>query len=142
MTVEEKRAWIMAVVSLIGYAVYVVIILSRAGGTRLADVPYVATLLWTVGGAVVAAIVLEIVSMIGVPRGELLKDQRDKEIAQAGERIGSSFVVIGAMAAIVLAMFEADHFWIANTVYLAFTLSSVLGSLARIAAYRTGFQSW
>src|SRR5829696_9507278 len=81
VTVEEKRAWIMAVVSLIAYAVYVVIILSRTGDTRLADVPYVATLLWTIGGAVVAQIVLHTLTMIGTPRGEMLKDQRDKEIA-------------------------------------------------------------
>jgi hypothetical protein len=43
------------------------------------------------------------------------------------------------VAALVLAMAEADHFWIANAVYLAFVLSALLGSAAKIVAYRRGF---
>jgi hypothetical protein len=39
-------------------------------------------------------------------------------------------------------MAEVPHFWIANAVYLAFTLSAILGSVARIFAYRRGFQPW
>lgn len=50
--------------------------------------------------------------------------------------------MIGALAALVLALAEADHFWIANVIYLAFALSAVLGSVAKIFAYRRGFQSW
>ena len=37
-----------------------------------------------------------------------------------------------------LAMLEVAYFWIANAVYLAFFLSAVLGSVARIVAYRRG----
>ena len=33
---------------------------------------------------------------------------RDKEIDRLGERVGSSFVVIGALGALVLAMVDAD----------------------------------
>jgi hypothetical protein len=138
--VEEKRAWSMAVVSAIAYAVYVVIILSRAGEGSLTGVSYVAPLLWTVGSAVVIEIVLNIAMTIREPKGSKLKDQRDLEIGQFGDHIGQSFVVIGGVATLVLAMAEADHFWIANTMYLAFSLSAVLGSLAKMAAYRQGFQ--
>ena len=41
-----------------------------------------------------------------------------------------------------MAMAEADHFWIANVIYLAFVLSAILGSIAKIVAYRRGFQPW
>jgi hypothetical protein len=142
--VEEKQAWSMAVVSTIGYAVYLVITLSRADGGPLTSVPYVAPLLWTLGAAIVVEIVLSIAlniaASVSSPRGSKLKDQRDLEIARFGDHIGQSFVAIGGVAALVLAMAEANHFWIANVIYLAFFLSAILGSLAKIAAYRRGFQ--
>ena len=78
----------------------------------------------------------------GLAQGRGQKDQRDREIHRFGEYIGQSFVVIGGVAALVLAMAEADHFWIANAIYLAFVLSSVLGCAAKIVAYRRGFQPW
>lgn len=51
-------------------------------------------------------------------------------------------MVVGGALAMFLAMFRLDHFWIANTIYLAFTLSAVLGSVARIVGYRRGFPAW
>ncbi len=139
---EEKRAWIMLVVTVFGYSAYLIVVLRRAGSGPLVDVPYVAALLWTIGAAIVASIVLNIAAAVASPRDAGRKDQRDREIGRFGEHIGQSFVVIGGVAALVMAMAELDHFWIANTVYLAFVLSSLLGSIAKIAAYRWGFQAW
>ncbi|WP_340688586.1 hypothetical protein LCL61_14930 [Amycolatopsis coloradensis] len=139
---EEKRAWIMVVVTVFGYAAYLIVVLRRAGSGPLVDIPYVAPLLWTIGAAIVASIVLNVAAAITSPRDAGRKDQRDREIGRFGEYIGQSFVVIGGVAALVMAMAELDHFWIANTVYLAFVLSSLLGSIAKIAAYRWGFQAW
>ncbi|MCU1679470.1 MAG: hypothetical protein JWQ81_209 [Amycolatopsis sp.] len=142
MAVEEKRAWIMAVVAIGGYAAYLAIILGRAGATPLAEVPYVSTLLWSVGSAIVAGIVLTAVAAMTSPRDATKKDQRDREIGRFGEYVGHSFVVLGAVTAMGLAMADFDGFWIANTVYLAFVLSAILGSTAKIFAYRRGFQPW
>jgi hypothetical protein len=140
VTHEEKRAWILGIASIASYAVYLVVVLGRAGGRPLAEVPYVAALLWTVGASIVATIVASILAaMVSKDSG---KDQRDREIGRFGEYVGHSFVVIGAVAALLLAMVRAPHFWIANAVYLAFTLSAILGSVARIFAYRRGFQPW
>ena len=142
MSSEEKRAWIMLVVSVVAYSIYLAIILGRAQGVPLAEVPYVATMLWTIGAAIVTAIVLNIVVAIISPRNADKKDQRDREINRLGEYIGQSFVVIGGVAALLLAMAELGYFWIANVVYLAFVLSSVVGSTAKVIAYRKGFQTW
>ncbi|WP_410670868.1 hypothetical protein [Amycolatopsis sp. cmx-4-68] len=140
VTHEEKRAWILGFAAIASYAVYLVLVLGRAGGRPLAEVPYVATLLWTVGASIAASIVLSILAaMLSKDAG---KDQRDREIGRFGEYVGHSFVVLGAVAALLLAMAEVPHFWIANAVYLAFTLSAILGSTARIFAYRRGFQPW
>ncbi|MEV6522465.1 hypothetical protein AB0M43_11020 [Longispora sp. NPDC051575] len=142
MPTEEKRAWIMVVVSAVAYATYAVIILGRAGPTPLAEVPYVATLLWTVGGAIVASIALTILASIAGPRETRHKDQRDREINRFGEHIGQSLVVAGGVAALAMALADWDHFWIANVICLAFFLSAVLASVAKIVAYRRGFHSW
>jgi len=140
VTHEEKNAWILGIAAVVSYAVYLVLVLGRAAGRPLAETPYVAALLWTVGASIVATIVLSI--LVAVVSKDGAKDQRDREIGRFGEYVGHSFVVIGAVAALLLALAEAPHFWIANTVYLAFTLSAILGSIARIFAYRRGFQPW
>ena len=142
MTHQEKRAWIMLVVSAAAYAAYAAVILSRAGGHPLARVPYAATLLWTVGAAIAASVVAETALGI-VHRGESrLKDERDRRIGALGDHVGSSFVVIGAVAAMLMAMAGWDRFWIANVIYLCFFLSALLGSVTKVIAYRTGLPQW
>ncbi|WP_113704229.1 hypothetical protein [Nonomuraea lactucae] len=140
MTAEEKRAWITMVVTVGGYAAYLAIVLGRAGDTPLPEVPYAGTLLWVVGAAIVAAIVLHILVSIASPRSDGRKDQRDKEIHRFGDYIGQSFVVLGGVAALAMSLAELDHFWIANVIYLGFVLSAILSSVAKIVAYRWGFQ--
>jgi hypothetical protein len=132
----------MVVVSAVAYATYVAIILGRARGIPLAEVPYAATLLWTIGAAIVAGIVLHIaVSLIW--REEIgRKDRRDVEIHRYGEYTGQWFLVAGGVAALAMALAEFDHFWIANVLYLAFVLSSILGSVLKIIAYRRGLPAW
>ncbi|MDH2424445.1 hypothetical protein [Sphaerisporangium sp. TRM90804] len=143
MAFEEKRAWMTIVVTVCAYTIYVVTVLRRAGDGPLADVAYAGTLLWTIGGAVAAAIVASIAMAVAGGHGADRTDERDREINKVGERIGQSIVVIGALAAVIMAIAELRHFWIANAVYLAFVLSAVLSSLAKIMAYRKGgFQTW
>jgi cell division protein FtsW (lipid II flippase) len=142
MSAEEKRAWIFLMVSAIAYATYAVVILGRAGVTPLAEVPYAASLLWSIGIAIVVSIVLNIVVGIFSPRDAKQKDQRDREINRFGEYTGQAFLVIGGVAALLMALAEVPWFWIANAVYLAFVLSAILGSVAKIVAYRRGLPQW
>lgn len=142
MSFEEKSAWIMGLVAVSSYGVYLAIILGLARSIPLVEVPYVAPLLWTIGASIVASIALNILMGIFSPRDAGKKDQRDREIYRFGEYIGQSFVVIGGVAALLMAMTEVDHFWIANIIYLTFVLSAILGSVAKIVAYRRGFQPW
>jgi uncharacterized membrane protein (DUF485 family) len=138
MAFEEKRAWALAVIALVGYAVYVVLVLSGAAGRPLVEAPYVGALLWTILFGIVAGVVSGIWFGIASRNDGVQADERDREIGRIGESIGQSFVVIGGISAMALAMFEAPHFWIANVLYLCFVLSAVLGSLAKIAFYRRG----
>ncbi|TDB81954.1 hypothetical protein [Micromonospora sp. KC721] len=142
MTHEEKRAWIMLVVSVVAYVSYAVVVLGRVDGGPLSAVPYAGALLWTVGGAIVANIAVEIAMGIANPRASRVKDVRDKEIGRIGEHVGQSFVVIGAVSAMLMALAEWDWFWIANVVYLCFVLSAVVGALTKVIAYRKGVPQW
>ncbi|MGY2744047.1 hypothetical protein ACQCSU_13370 [Pseudarthrobacter sp. O4] len=142
MSFEEKSAWVMGVLAVAAYAVYLAIVFGLSGSTPLTEVPYVAPLLWTVGGSIVASIVLHTAIRAFSAKEAGIKDQRDKEIYRFGESVGQSFLVVGGVAALIMAMAEADHFWIANAIYLAFFLSAILGSVAKIVAYRRGFQPW
>jgi len=139
---QEKRAWIMLVVSAAAYAAYAATILSRAGGHPLPRVPYAAVLLWTVGAAILVSIVAGTALGVVNPRASRLKDARDRQIGQLGDYVGSSFVTIGAVAAMLMAMAGWDRFWIANVIYLCFFLSAILGSVTKIIAYRKTFPQW
>jgi cell division protein FtsW (lipid II flippase) len=143
MSYEEKRAWIMAVGSTAMYGAYVAIILNRAREIPLPETPYVSTLLWTVGISIVATIVLTIIAGMTSPKGEVgKKDQRDREIHRFGEYVGQAFLVMGGVAGLLMAMAQWPYFWIANAIYLGFTLSAILAAIAKIIAYRRGFQTW
>lgn len=142
MSFEEKNTWIFAVVTAGAYAAYLATILGRAQGTPFTEVPYVGAMLWSIGAAIGASILGRIAVAIAWPKDADKQDQRDKEINRFGEYIGQSFVVVGGLAALVMSMAELDYFWIANAVYLAFVLSAILGSAAKIVAYRRGFQPW
>jgi hypothetical protein len=142
MAYEEKRAWVMALVAAVAYGAYAALIGSRAHGTSATSVPYAKALVTSVIGAIVATIVLNILISIFGREGSGQKDQRDREIHRTGEYIGQSFVIVGAVAALAMALARWDSFWIANVIYLGFTLSAIVGSVAKIVAYRRGFQSW
>ena len=76
------------------------------------------------------------------PRASRLKDERDRQIGRLGDYTGQSFVVIGAVAAMLMAMAGWDRFWIANVIYLCFFLSAVLGAVTKVIAYRKSFPQW
>lgn len=136
MTYDEKNSWVFLVTAVIGYATYLVLLAVFGPGA------YVPLLLSTVGGAIAVNIVASIVISTTNGRDRDKRDQRDREVYAFGERVGGAFVVIGAVGALVLALFEAPWFWIANAVYLAFVLSAVAGASARLVAYRRGMPAW
>jgi hypothetical protein len=143
MAFEEKRTWAYLFVTIVSYAIYLVIVLGRLhAASDVATVPYVETLIWTIGVSVLAAIVIHVGLTVASPEEADKPDERDRAIYHRTEYIGQSLTVLGGVGAMALALLEVPHFWIANALYLAFALSAVLGSVARIFAYRRGFTSW
>ncbi len=141
MSAEERSVWIAGVVAVGAYGVYLVMILGGARGP-LHEVEFMWPMVWSIGGAIVAAIVLNIIGSIIWPRGVGTMDVRDRQISRFGDHLASGFVTAGALAAMIMAMLEWDGFWIANVIYLGFVLSAILATVAKLVAYRAGFQPW
>jgi hypothetical protein len=142
MSSEERSTWILGSLAIGSLTVYLAVILGRRNGGPLTDVAYVLPMLWTIGASIVAAIVITIAFGVVRRSDGHAKDQRDREIHQRGEYIGQSFVTLGAVAALGMAMAQWHHFWIANVIYLCLNLSAIVGSVAKLVAYRRGFVSW
>lgn len=142
MPFEEKIVWALGSLSIVTYAVYLAVMIPRLGSNDISEVPYVDAMIWTIGGSIVVSIILSIIIAILSPKTAGKKDQRDREINRYGEYVGQGFVVAGALAAMVMAWFELDGFWIANAVYLAFILSAILSSITKVVGYRAGLPRW
>jgi hypothetical protein len=139
MTLEERRSWTYLAVAVVAYGVYVINVLTKAASAPLVDVDYVPVMLWTIGIAIFGGILINIGQAIFTPRRDQTVDVRDRDIARLGDRVGQSFLVIGGLAALLLAIVEAPYFYIANALYLGFVLSAVLGAITKVVVYRRGF---
>ncbi|MEV7009694.1 hypothetical protein [Streptosporangium sp. NPDC051022] len=139
MSFGEKRSWIYVVSALVVSAVYFAVVLGRVPGADVRRIAYVWPMLTAIGVAVVLNIVATVVAAITSPRERDKEDERDKEINRFGEYVGFYVVSVCALLPLGLAMMEAEHFWIANALYLAFVLSSIASSIVKIVAYRRGF---
>jgi len=141
MSYQEKNTWAYGLIAVLGYAGYVAVVLSRADGGPLTHVAYAGPLAVSVAAAVLAGIVAGIVLGATSP-DRSVRDEREREIERLGAHVGQAFLVLGGVAGLVLALLEADRFWIANALYLGFVLSAVLSAVARLVAFRRGVGPW
>ena len=142
MVYEERNVWTGLVVSVIGVTIYTILVLQQAAGGDVAQVDWVPLMLWTIGLSIAASIVVSIlwgiVAGMRDPEGVGRSDQRDRDIARMGSRVGQAFLVLAGLGVIVLCAFEADWFWIANCMFYGFALSAMVGGVASVIAYRRG----
>lgn len=142
MAYEEKGAWVGLIVGVIAFVVYLGVLFGRAAGGPLVDTPYVDAMLWSIGAAIAVVIVVTIIVSIVTHRDGRQTDVRDKQISARAEFTSRSFLIAGALVALILAMLEFDYFWIAHALYLGFFLSAVLEGITKIALYRGSVPAW
>ena len=138
MSFEEKSTWIYAVIVVALPIIYFAMVLGQLPQTPARDIEFHAPLVAFVGAAIGLTIAAHIAIAIAAPDDAGKRDQRDKDINRYGEYVGGLVLGGAAVVPFILALAEADHFWIANTLYLAFILGNASGSAVKIVAYRRG----
>jgi len=138
MSFDEKGIWAFIGIGLATFVGYAAVILRRADGGPLTDVNYAPVMLWAIGIAVVASILATIAVAIARPSEADKRDARDREIHRFGEYVGGSVLGFGVILPLGLAMVEADHFWIANAIYVVALVSTMIGGSVKLVAYRRG----
>jgi hypothetical protein len=150
MSFKEKLVWVNGMVTVVVAAVYFGVVGARLDGGPVASVDYKWWLIGTVGVTIVANIVGAIVMAIATAvRAEITgegsskdidrEDERDKGIDRRGELAGYYVTSVGVVAALALAMWRQDQFWIANALYLFALIGSVVASVAKLVLYRRGY---
>ncbi len=139
MSYEEKGQWVYLAATTIGYGVYLFLVLIAAGSTPLPEVDYQPILLWTVGGAIAGSIIGRIAIEMVTPSDSTGEDVRDRDIGRLGEYRAGLVLGIGMVVPFIMALVEVDHFWIANAMYLVFTIQAIVGAVIKLVAYRRGF---
>jgi hypothetical protein len=142
MAFMEKSNWVVLVVAVPTLLVYAALVVPQVLSKPITEVSWVQPMIFAIVGFVVANILGNVVAAATNPREADMKDERDTEIDRFGERVGNWLMVAGAIAALVLAMTLADHFWIANAIFLGGLAGAILSSVTKIAAYRGPFQRW
>ena len=139
MSYEERGQWVYLAATTIAYGAYLLLVLGRAAATPLAEVEYQPILLWTIGAAVAGSIIGRILIEIVRPSESQREDVRDREIGRRGEYVAGLILGIGMVGPFALTLVEADHFWIANAIYLVFVVQAIVGTVIKLIAYRRGF---
>ncbi|MCI1018711.1 hypothetical protein HWD99_08760 [Microbacterium sp. C5A9] len=142
MVYEERNAWAGLIVGVLVIGGYIVAVLQQTATTPATEVDWLPPMLWAIGLGIVATIVLSIVWGIIAgakdPDGVGKSDVRDRDISRMGSRVEQAFVVIAGLGVIALCAVGADVFWIANTMFAGFAVAAMVGSVARVVAYRRG----
>lgn len=140
MTFEEKSTWVGAIVAVGGFVAYLSALLARADGSDISEVPFFDLLLiYGIGIPIVVTIVVVIVITAIWHRDSQTADQRDKAIDRHGEYVAGILLAVLMIVPFGLAIADVDNFWIANSMYLAFMISAVIGGIVKIVVYRRGF---
>ena len=160
MSFGERNVWASAIATAIATVAYLVVVVPRALASPVDQVDWVMPMVWAIGGAIVGTIVLSIAGAIGsevngtittsvwaslsgrtgreiAPLHE--EDIRDREIKELGERTTMSIMASSLFMMLVLAIGDADSFWIGNTALIVGTIGTLAGAGVKIRAYRRGF---
>jgi hypothetical protein len=116
----------------------VVVIGAQARTTPVTDLDYVPVLVATIGIGIALSIAGRILVEIAYRSDSYKADVRDRDIGRLGEYVAGILLGVGMIVPFVLSVVEADYFWIANTIYLAFVLSLFVGTTVKLVAYRRG----
>ena len=139
MSFRDKSALVTIVALLIASAVYVVSLVSAAGGKPLVDVAYQPYLIGFVIVLVIVSVVGQIVVAVRSPKEATApRDERERLITWRAGSVSAYVLEVGAFLAIALAMAQVDWFWIANTVLALWVLAEIVDGGVQLSLSRRG----
>lgn len=164
MTMNERSVWGYLVTVLVTSGAYLALMVTRLATEPVEQIAWVGPMLWTIGASVLGTLVLTIIGAITStvtatiarsttpgPRGrqgraavtvvttDMVSDARDTEIDQVGDRALVGVLGAGFVGVLVLAMLDADTFWIGNLLFVFGTLGAIVETTTKIRLYRRGF---
>lgn len=150
MSFEEKSTWVSLSVSVIVGGVYALFILGQLQAAQAVEIAYQRPMLFSIGAMIIVSIAGNILMAVGSAVSATIKgdgsvdhidrkDERDDTISRRGELFGYYVSSAGMLGALALAMLRADHFWIANAIYLALMAGGLSSAVAKLVVYRRGF---
>ena len=139
MSFEEKNTWIYGLTAALGAVAYFAIVGSQVPTTPVTEIDYVVPMIAVIAGSIVLAILAIIVVSVAAPSEADKRDERDRLVNTRGDQVGFYVLSVLALVPLGLAFAGAEHFWIANSLYVAFVVTAVVSSLVKVYAYRRGF---
>jgi hypothetical protein len=148
MTMDERTVWAYLGIVMVTSGTYLVLVVTRVLTHPVEEISWVRPMLWAIGLSVTATVISAVLSATAArsgarsrgPDGEVgpLSDVRDREIDRRGQRASSGVLGAGFGAALVLAMFDADTFWIGNALFVFGTVGAIVETTTKIRLYRRG----
>jgi hypothetical protein len=143
MTFGQRNAWVAAFVTPVAAVVHLAVVLPHLRDQPASEISWAGPMLWTIGATLLAtiagSILLSIVAAVVHRDVESEGDVRDRQIDHHGDRLAQAVTAFGAAGVLVLAMLEADHFWIGNALFLFGSIGATWGAIAKIRAYHGAF---
>jgi len=139
MTFEEKSQWAYGFASLVAPAVYLTWLARQvdvAGGVE--NIDYVGTMLWAIGAGIILNVVGGIFVRASNPAEADKRDARDRDIVRRGNAVGFIMFSTLIVGPFVLAMRDAETFWIANAIYVAYVVTAITTVIVKATLYRKG----
>ena len=136
MSFQEKTTWVELACVLLVYGVYFFDITTALSHLPVADISYQSAMLRTVGLLIALIIIGAIVVASLAPDEADTSDERDRIFGWRGEAFGAYVLSAGMITALIAAMMEIEHFWIANGLLLGLVLAELASGACKLLLYR------
>ncbi|PKI89636.1 hypothetical protein CW368_12640 [Actinomycetales bacterium SN12] len=141
MVYHERVAWSSLIGTTVSTGLYLFLLIGfRATPIEQSD--WLWAMLWALGFGIGLSIVLSITWSIIAgrrdPAAASASDIRDRDISRMSGRVEHALLVLAGVAVLSLCAFRVDVFWVAQTMFAGFVVSSFIGGIARVIAYRRG----
>ena len=144
MTYTEQSTWWTLILIPLAAVVYFAVVVPQLAHTPASEVSWQVPMIIAIAAAIVGVMVGTIggvvVSAVRRREAEDESDVREQQIERHGDRLSARIASTGAAGILVLAMLGVDQFWIGNAIFALGVVGSIIGSLAKLGAYRGVFR--